>query len=159
MSGKCRQNIIPEASSVAPDPHGKKFCFCTKTSHQSVQGFLNFSDSSCDDQFLLGSGKCHIKHTQFFAQTFSLQFPANQMLVHGRNDQSFVRKDSISSQSQLRVYQKSGIDILKIKLFSHACHKDYRKFQTFTLMDGHDLYCLASCICKIHLTKIHLIFL
>ena len=60
---------------------------------------------------------------------------------------------------QLRMDQDTCVHIPEIKTFSHSCCKHYRKLQSLTLVDRHDLYRTFPGSGKIYLPVIHLILL
>ncbi len=49
--------------------------------------------------------------------------------------------------------------ILPVEAFPHTRHKDYRKFQAFTMMNAHDPHSFPAFAGQVRFAEIHLIFL
>ena len=159
MACKSGKYHIPEIPCPTTDSSGQQRFLSVFSIGNPRQSFFQLCYGACNIKLFFCAGKGNIENSQFFAQTFSFQFSADNLFVKSRRDQPFFRKYGISSKSQLRMDQKPGVYILEIKLFSHSRSKHHRKFQSLAFMNRHDLYCSAAGVCHIHFAKIHLIFL
>ena len=159
VSGQSRQYKIPVISGLQPYSQRKHLPLFLQKSSQRRNTFIQFSHSSCKDQFLFCPGHSHIQYSQLLSQTFLKKLSSYHLFIQGGRNDSFFRKYCICPQSQLRMDQQSGIQILEIKLFSHSCRKHHRKFQSLAFMNGHNFYRCTSCTCQIDLSVIHFISL
>ena len=152
-----RQHKRPVIFRLHPHSQWQQFFLLIQKTGQRNHQFLHFSNRSRQKQLLLRSGHGNIKHSQFLTQALLQKLPPHNLLIQRRGNNPFLRDHRIHTHPKFRMKQKPRIHILKIKLFSHSCHKNHRKLQTFALMDRHNLYRRIPGTCQIHLTIIYLI--
>ena len=94
----------------------------------------------CHDQFFLCSCQRYIQNAHLLCPHFIHCLFPNQLFQKCRRFCSPFQIDLINPNAPFRMKDHAAFRILCIKLFSHTCRKNNRKFQTFTLMNTHDPY-------------------
>ena len=158
VSGQSRQDPVQIAFSFHPHSVGKASLAPPFQHFLLGKPFRQFCESACKDQLLSCPCKSHIKDPELFPQAFQGDLLLDRSLENGPGPDPQLLIYPGSADPQIRVKHDTLSGILHIHLFSHTCHKHHRKFQAFTAVDTHDLYCILFFGKDICLSEIHLIF-
>ena len=102
------------------------------------EGLSQIANSSRKEQLFLCTGKGYVEYPKFLTKTLSLQpvrdlCPENTVFLNLRSAGNFT-----DSHSQIRMYHKIFPGFRPVEGTAQPRHKDHRKLQSFTFVNGHE---------------------
>ena len=118
-----------------------------------------FSCHAGQDQLLFRAGHGHIEDPQFFSQIVQLVLPAYHLFDQRGPAHTVFQVHIVQPDSVPAVADQLVPALLPVETFPHARGKYHREFQSFAVMDTHDLHGSTVRARQRRLAEIHLVFL